>query len=109
MRFEVEVMFYFKKQAKRLAKKYPSLSKKLFEVILSLEESPNQGTRIGKSCYKILLSIASKSKGKFGGARVITHVQVTKKKVFLLSIYDKSEMGNSTSSDLNDLLDLIPQ
>lgn len=108
MNFEVEVTFYFKKQAKRLAKKYPSLSSELRQFISSLEKSPTQGTIIGRGCYKIRLSIASKSKGKSGGGRVITHVQVSKNTVYLLSIYDKSEMESITPSDLNELLNLIP-
>ena len=108
MNFEIEVTFYFKKQAKRLAKKYPSLPSELRELISSLEKSPTQGTMIGRGCYKIRLSIASKSKGKSGGGRVITHVQVSKKTVYLLSIYDKSEMESVTPSDLSELLNLIP-
>ncbi len=108
MNFEVEVTFYFKKQAKRLAKKYPSLPSELRELISSLEKSPTQGTMIGRGCYKIRLSIASKSKGKSGGGRVITHVQVSKNTVYLLSIYDKSEMESIQPSDLSGLLNLIP-
>jgi mRNA-degrading endonuclease RelE of RelBE toxin-antitoxin system len=108
MNFEVEVTFYFKKQAKRLAKKYPSLPSELRELISYLEKSPTQGTMIGIGCYKIRLSIASKSKGKSGGGRVITHVQVSKNTVYLLSIYDKSEMESITPSDLSELLNLIP-
>ena len=108
MNFEVEVTFYFKKQAKRLAKKYPSLPSELRELISSLEKSPTQGTMIGRGCYKIRLSIASKSKGKSGGGRVITHLQVSKRKVYLLSIYDKSEMESIRPSDLSGLLNLIP-
>jgi len=108
MNFEVEVTFYFKKQAKRLAKKYPSLPSELRELISSLEKSPTQGTMIGRGCYKNRLSIASKSKGKSGGGRVITHLQVSKRKVYLLSIYDKSEMESIRPSDLSGLLNLIP-
>ncbi len=108
MNFEVEVTLCFKKQAKRLAKKYPSLPSELRELISSLEKSPTQGTMIGRGCYKIRLSIASKSKGKSGGGRVITHVQVSKNTVYLLSIYDKSEMESISPSDLSELLNLIP-
>lgn len=108
MNFEVEVTFYFKKQAKRLAKKYPSIVKELKELVTSLGKSPTQGAFIGRGCYKIRLSIASKGKGKSGGARIITHIQVAKSKVYLLAIYDKSEMENISVSDLLELLRLLP-
>ncbi len=74
----------------------------------SLITKPEQGTSIGNQCYKIRLAIASKGKGKSGGARVITHLQVVNEKVFLLSIYDKSEQENITDKELDDLLGLIP-
>jgi mRNA-degrading endonuclease RelE of RelBE toxin-antitoxin system len=64
MNFEVEVTYSFKKQAKRLAKKYQSVKKELDSLITSLEISPLQGVTVGRGCYKIRLSIASKGKGK---------------------------------------------
>ena len=108
MNFKVEVTSDFKKQAKRLVKKYPSIIRELNELIDSLETAPAQGISIGRGCYKIRLAIASKGKGKSGGARVITHIQIVNAKVYLLSIYDKSEMENISASELLDLLRLIP-
>jgi len=50
---------------------------------------------------------AKRRKGKSGGARVITHVQVTKTSVYLLSIYDKSEKENIADEELKALLQYI--
>ncbi len=72
-----------------------------------LESDPKHGTQIGNNCYKIRLSIASKGKGKSGGARVITYVQVIHTSVYLLSIYDKSELENITDKELNVLINEI--
>jgi hypothetical protein len=58
------------------------------------------GTPLGHDCFKIRMAITAKGKGKSGGARVITHVQVTKEHIFLLSIYDKSEAENITDKEL---------
>lgn len=63
----------FDRQLKRLSKKYPSLKEEFLELVDSLEENPEQGTALGKNCYKIRLAIASKGKGKSGGARLITN------------------------------------
>jgi mRNA-degrading endonuclease RelE of RelBE toxin-antitoxin system len=109
MSYSIKVTSYFKKQAKRLIKKYPSLKTELSELTNSLENDPEQGSSIGNHCFKIRLSIASKGKGKSGGARVITHIQVIKKTIFLLSIYDKSEMENIDDKDLDNLIKLIPE
>src|SRR5665213_1135274 len=91
MSYKVLSIVVFEKQAKRLIKKYPSLKNELFELVQALKENPEQGTAIGKSCYKIRISIASKGKGKSGGARIITNFVVTHNSVYMLSIYDKAD------------------
>lgn len=101
MNYNIEVTSFFAKQLKRLVKKYPSLKSEFSELINSLRENPEQGKRLGNNSYKIRLSIASKGKGKSGGSRVITHIQVVETKVFLLSIYDKSEQSDINDKDLN--------
>ena len=107
MSFKVEVAGRFEKELKHLAKKYPSLKKEYAELIQSLSLDPMQGTAIGNSCYKIRLSIASKGKGKSGGARVITHIYVSGKVVYLLSIYDKSEQSTVSEKELLELVKAI--
>jgi len=77
----------FKKEAKFLVKKYRSLLNELEALIESLETNPMQGVFLGKDCYKIRLAIASKGRGKSGGARVITHIYIRGATVFLLTIY----------------------
>ena len=99
----------FDKQLKRLAKKYPSLKKDFSGLLQSLEINPNLGTSIGRNCYKIRVSIASKGKGKSGGARVVTNFIIAEATVYLLSIYDKSEKESLTDSELSFLLKFVPE
>jgi mRNA-degrading endonuclease RelE of RelBE toxin-antitoxin system len=98
----------FEKQLKRLAKKYPSLKKDISRLFDELEDHPQQGKSLGNNCYKIRLAIASKGKGKSGGARVITYVHIVKSSVYLLSIYDKSEQEDIADKELSALLSQIP-
>lgn len=108
MNYNVLTVPPFDKQLKRLVKKYPSLKKEYAELIGSLQQHPDQGTAIGNHCYKIRLSMASKGKGKSGGARVITYMQVVHQAVYLLAIYDKSEQADIEDNDLKTLLKQIP-
>ncbi len=78
--------------------------KKYVDLINSLKENPFQGTSIGNNCYKIRLSIASKGKGKSGGARVITHVYVSDKTIYLLPIYDKSEQEFISYQEIKEII-----
>ena len=107
MSYSIEVTKLFEKQLKRLAKKFPSLKMEFAGLVSTLKENPEQGKNLGNNCYKIRLAIASKGKGKSGGARVITYVQVIQTKVYILSIYDKSEQSNITDKDLQDWLKFI--
>jgi hypothetical protein len=53
------------------------------------------------------VAIKSKGKGKSGGARVITHVQVVENYIFLLAIYDKSEHEDISDKEIGYLLSFI--
>ena len=108
MSYSVKTIDIFERQAKRLIKKYTSLKGELIVLINELKQNPEQGIAIGNGCYKIRISIASKGKGKSGGARIITNVVVTDKVVYLLSIYDKSEKANLADKELQNLLKEIP-
>ena len=105
--FEIIPIIPFQRQAKRLIKKFPSLKDEVIDLIESLKTEPLQGAALGNDCYKIRLAIASKNKGKSGGARVITCVYITDNEVYLLSIYDKSERSTLNDKELKDLLEWI--
>lgn len=107
MSYKIETIAPFRKEAKKLIKKYPSLKNELAELGRQLSINPSTGTPLGNNCYKIRLSIASKGKGKSGGARAITHFYVAQETVFLLSIYDKSEKENISNTEIKALLKLI--
>jgi mRNA-degrading endonuclease RelE of RelBE toxin-antitoxin system len=108
MAYKVKTISAFERQAKRLIKKYNSLQKELLNLVKELKENPEQGTSLGNNCYKIRLSISSKGKGKSGGARIITNIVIDDETVYLLSIYDKSEQGDISNKELQELLKQIP-
>lgn len=91
MDYDVIPVDKFKKEAKRLIRKYPSLKIELNELNILLGSNPNIGVSLGNNVYKIRVSISSKGKGKSGGARVITYVVTENKEIYLLTIYDKAE------------------
>lgn len=84
----------FKKFFKKLFKKYPSLNNDLLEIIGTLEENPQSGTQLGNNIYKIRMAISSKNKGKSAGARIISYVVTEDEEIYLVHIYDKSEISN---------------
>jgi mRNA-degrading endonuclease RelE of RelBE toxin-antitoxin system len=107
MSYSVKFIPKFEKELKRLAKKYPSIKSDFSIFINSLGENPSQGTSLGNNCFKIRFSIASKGKGKSGGARVITFFKVVNGAVYLLTIFDKSEKDNISDKEISELLKFI--
>ena len=87
-----------------MVKKFPSLKTEYPQLLDSLAKKPVQGIPIGNNCYKLRIAIASKRKGKSGGARVITYIQIINKVIVLLTIYDKADQENISDKELNDLL-----
>ena len=98
----------FKREAKRLIRKFPSLRAEIEDLGKKLQENPETGTPLGNGFYKIRLAIRSKGKGKRGGGRVITYVKVVAETVYLVSIYDKSEKSDISNDELNKLLLELP-
>ena len=104
MKYKVEVSPNFKKEAKKLIKKYPSLKTELAVLFIELEANPTLGTSLGDDIYKIRLAISSKNKGKSGGARVMSFVKITDTVVLLFSIFNKGDKDNITDKEIEELL-----
>jgi mRNA-degrading endonuclease RelE of RelBE toxin-antitoxin system len=107
MSYSIIVSDSFARELKYLSKKYPSIKADLAALGRKLLLDPMQGIALGNECYKIRLAIASKGKGRSGGARVITHLKIAKEHIYLLSIYDKSEAENIPESEIKRRLDSL--
>jgi mRNA-degrading endonuclease RelE of RelBE toxin-antitoxin system len=105
MGFEVIPTEIFKKEAKRLIKKFPSLKEELFELDRLLTDNPKSGIDLGHNTFKIRLGIKSKGKGKRGGGRVITYVLTKEKEVYLLTIFNKSEKDTIDNKTIKSIIE----
>ena len=94
----------FEQELRPLLKRHRSLGKDLLQLEKQLESQPDLGTGLGAGMYKVRLAIASKGKGKSGGARVITYVVTEDHEVYLLSIYDKSDYDTVDTKALRQLV-----
>ena len=103
MSYKIEALPPFAKEVKYLAKRYKSLK----EDILRLRDEL-LGTDLGGGLRKVRMSIRSKSQGKRGGARVITFtvlVSVDEGTIYLVTMYDKSEIESMSVKEIRKLLD----
>ena len=72
MNYQIITTKDFESNFKRLSKKYHSLVDDYEILIEELLENPEIGDDLGDNTRKVRMAIASKNRGKSGGARVIT-------------------------------------
>ena len=89
---------HFKKQLKKLKKKYPRIKADLLDIIEPF--NPLNEISIGRSIYKIRIPSTDMQKGKSGGFRSYIYLYVKKDLLLPLCIYPKSETENITESEL---------
>jgi mRNA-degrading endonuclease RelE of RelBE toxin-antitoxin system len=109
MAYQIIPLQRFLKDLKTLAKTHRSVVNDLNDLAQSLKSEPNQGVPLGNNCYKIRMTITSKGKGKSGGARVITCVKVIRETVYLLALFDKSDIDNIDDEELQNRINQIPE
>lgn len=97
----------FAKEAKRLAKKYPSFKQDYKDFLVSIKNNPLQGDEITKNIRKIRMAIKAKGKGKSGGARVITFnilTDIENGQVVFLLLYDKEDASTVKANVVKQLV-----
>ena len=118
MKIKLILSPHFRNELKKLGKKYRSLDSDLEQFCIELIKNPVQGVLIRPNVRKVRMSIASKNKGKSAGARILTYFDVlvsfqeseseeSYQKIYLFSIYDKSEQENLSPKDIENLIEQI--
>ena len=109
MNYEIITTDDFERNFKRLSKKYRSLENDYEILIKELLKNPEMGDDLGNNTRKVRMAIASKNKGKSGGARVITCnvlIDVVNTDIYLLTIYDKGERDNISKNEIKYLKEI---
>jgi mRNA-degrading endonuclease RelE of RelBE toxin-antitoxin system len=104
MSYKIITIPSFDKELKSLSKKHRSIKIDMAQLGKQLLDNPKMGDEILQNCYKIRMAIASKGKGKSGGARIITYIYIQEETVYLLSIYDKSEHTTISDTAIRELI-----
>ena len=109
MNYRIVTTEDFDTKVKTLSKKYHSLKADLIVFQEKLLKNPTMGDDLGNNARKVRMAIASKNKGKRGGARVITYhflVDMINTKIYLLTIYDKGEQKNISKKEIEQLKEI---
>jgi mRNA-degrading endonuclease RelE of RelBE toxin-antitoxin system len=101
MNFETSELF--SKQLKKLAKKYKNIKKDLLEFMNDFDEIHQKAISIKTNIFKVRVKNSDKNKGKSAGYRIYYYLKINEK-VFLLTIYDKSEIEMINEEILNKMI-----
>ena len=104
---KVDKSIEFKKNIKKLEKKYRSIEEDLEPLIQQLESGETPGDRISGNkypVYKVRVKNSDNKKGQSSGYRVIYYT-ITTDAILLTTIYSKSERANISNREIEDLIE----
>ena len=106
---EVRYSGGFKRQIKRLARRYRQIKNDIESIINELIADETPGEQISGTdytLYKVRAKNSDNNRGKSGGYRVIYYLKTTTS-CTLVTIYSKSDQGDITPDELARLLNKI--
>jgi len=96
----------FKKNVRKLYKRYRSLQKDLDPVLAELQKGISLGDRItglDEAVYKVRIKNSDNHKGKSGGYRVIYYLKKADE-IRMMAMYAKSDQANISAASLQRIL-----
>jgi mRNA-degrading endonuclease RelE of RelBE toxin-antitoxin system len=101
-----ETVSLFEKQFKKLAKKYSLIKEDISKFMTDFDNLHSQSTTIKNNLFKARLANSNKNKGKSSGYRIYYYLKINDT-VYLLTIYDKSEIESINESILDEFINEI--
>jgi hypothetical protein len=95
---------HFEKLVTKLSKKYRNIEKDIDSFLDKIEDIKDLGVSLGNSLYKARIRNTDNKKGKSGGYRIITYLQLKDNELTLIYIYSKSELANIKESELDKII-----
>ena len=95
---------YFAKLVKKLARKYQNIETDIDCFLDNIQDLNDLGVSLGNNLYKARIKNTDNNKGKSGGYRLITYLQVKNNELTMIYIYSKSELENVNESVLDSII-----
>lgn len=96
--YQIYISEYFKRQAKRLVKKYPFFSDDIVAALKAF--SKEKGISLGSNAYKIRIGSKSTSRGKSGAFRAIVLLVEVRSIIAPLVVYAKSDRATISRQEI---------
>jgi len=103
---DVEFTPEFKRNIRRLARKYRRIRSDLTPVIRQIEKGETPGDQIqltGYTIFKVRVRNSDAQRGKRGGYRMLYYLKRSER-VILVTIYSKTEQGDITAKEVGQII-----
>lgn len=91
----------FNKAVKNLKKKYAHIESDYMNFVNSIETIDDLGVNLGNNIYKVRIKNSDKKSGKSSGYRLISYLKLIEDELYLMYIYDKSEIENINEKEID--------
>ncbi len=94
----------FNKSLKQLSKRFHNIKNDMTDLMMTLQENPENGIFIKKEIYKIRLKNSDTKSGKSGGYRVLYYYLNCQDEIIFFSIFSKTDTENISDNDIDNLI-----
>lgn len=101
---KIEQTDFFRKLIKELRKRYRHIEKDIDKFIGTIHEINDLGIPLGNNLYKARIKNSDALRGKSGGYRLITYLQLKNNKLTLIYIFSKSDIANLSEKQLDEIV-----
>lgn len=103
-KFKVDKTDLFKKLVKKLLKRYKNIENDIDDFLDNVSAVEHLGNSLGKNLYKARIKNSDIKKGKSGGYRLISYLQIKENTLTLIYIYSKSDVDNINEKELDKIV-----
>ena len=94
----------FAKAVKRLQKRFKNIEADCDEFVQSIQTTEHLGTNLGNGIFKVRIANRDKKSGKSAGYRLISYLKLIDNKLYLMYIYDKSDLDTVSEKQIDTLI-----
>ena len=101
---EVEETETFTRAVKKLQKRFKNIKTDCDKFIDEINTTDDLGIHLGEGIYKVRITNTNKNRGKSSGYRLISYLKLIDKKLYLMYVYDKSDIANISEKEIDTLV-----
>jgi len=101
---EIEETETFTRASKKLRKRFKNIDDDCDNFIQNIKVLDDLGIHLGNGVYKVRIANSDKKSGKSSGYRMISYLKLIDSKLYLLYIYDKSDLETVSEKEVDNLI-----